>query len=170
MKDIINSKDVHDKHVTILDKFTFNTDSIKKKNCDVESVLCFTNADCMLLCDVKHYYSCDTGKCNKYKEHIPINTCDPKLGYVSFLAADIMFNEYKFICKSNDPGIAIDDDKFTNKMCFNGTRPTINYLYKYPTIHDDCKCPDGQDKTYVPATKYKREHIECSPYYDMVKY
>lgn len=140
----------------------FNGD---RSNCSEEILYCFSNTDCSRTC-VDSDKICQHGLC-KAPVMNPIDwseTCDATKGMVGYLIGNTALGDYEFICKSIDPAIAISNTE--NRMCFDGSIE-IDYNIAYPAS-SSCVC---SHPVYVPATKEKREHVECSDiFYDLVSY
>lgn len=129
-----------------------------KRYCTTEVTYCFTDQDCSSRCDISNKYACINGICKNQRivEQNPKNDCDPTKGFVAYLVGNPAFGQYDYICKSIDPGIAINLEK--NLMCY-GEKIDFNYIYKFPSTQDCSDCPYP---AVVPATSVKREHLECS--------
>lgn len=128
-------------------------------DCLNQKTFCFTDADCAIQCTYNVNYSCLHGICKNdvFRSSDPSDECSPQRGILAYMQGDSAFGKYKFICKSEDPGIAISTD--TNLMC-SGGKIDIDYLKKFPAI-TDCKCEDDESMVVVPATLNKRRHVQC---------
>lgn len=135
-------------------------------DCTETPNFCFTDNDCMVQCTNSTTFKCIKGLCRNtyiYESSIT-NNCNPRQGMLGFLVGNPMLGKYDYICKSIDPGIALDNGKVL--MCDGQTPPiNINYLSKYPDTNQ-CTC---ENKMYIPATSVKRGHYQCSNYYTMTK-
>ncbi len=130
-----------------------------KVNCDTTKSYCFEDSDCNNAC-MGSNYACLHGMCKKNLNIIDAtNNCDTKMGVIGYYIGNAALGIYEFICKSVDPGIAINTTE--NRMCYGDSSYQINYLDKYPSINT-CDCVG---KIIVPATSVKREHAECAPQY-----
>ncbi len=137
-------------------------------DCNQQVHYCFEDSECSLACDYSTTYKCMHGICRNevVRTEDVLNECDPKMGILAYMTGDTQFGRYQFVCKSEDPGIAVNTT--TNLMCAGGDID-INYTQVFPGI-DSCQCPD--DSTIlVPATSVKRRHVQCdSRYVDLVDY
>lgn len=129
-------------------------------DCVQQKTFCFTDSDCALQCTYNTNHTCAHGICSNhvFQTTETTNECAPEHGMIAYLQGDTAFGRYEFICKSEDPGIAISKD--LNRMCLNGTIK-FDYRIRFPAI-SDCKCSDGDEMIVVPATRNKRRHVECS--------
>lgn len=135
-----------------------------RKNCETLPTYCFDDDDCTAQCVMTTNFTCSNGICTNRSllEYSTLNECDPALGFIAYYVGDVAFGDYNFICKSADPGIAINNNgTLENTMCKSGSI-TIDYLSKYPSI-TECTCSDTNksNQIIIPATEEVREYVVC---------
>lgn len=146
---------------------TARLEQTKRRICSNETTYCFADRDCATRCDAANKYRCVHGVCRNARviDENPKNECDVRKGFVAYLIGDTAFANYRYLCKSIDPGVAVSPES-ENRMCKSSPVPlAIDYLKRYPSAYE-CEC---QHKAVVPATSVKREHVECTErYYDLI--
>lgn len=135
-----------------------------RKNCETLPTYCFDDDDCTTQCAMTTNFTCSSGICTNRSllEFSTLNECDPALGFIAYYIGDVAFGDYNFICKSADPGIAINNNGvLENNMCKNGSI-SIDYLSKYPSM-TECTCNNTtlSNQIVIPATEEVREYIVC---------
>uniref|UniRef100_A0AAU8GFC4 PIF-3 n=1 Tax=Faxonius propinquus nudivirus TaxID=3139431 RepID=A0AAU8GFC4_9VIRU len=156
----INTKMFNEKYLMNTNLYNYN-----KKSCIQETVYCFTNNDCTQKCDNLNTYNCVNGICKSSSIIIvdDKNQCDNRKGVLAYLVGNTAFGTYEFICKSIDPGIAININE--NKMCAGDPLYSYDYTLQFPQI-TDCMC---EHQSLIPATSQVRKYVECDDYfYDLV--
>lgn len=141
----------------------------ERADCDNQQTFCFTDAECVQRCYVKAEYSCMHGICKNSRiiESNAKNKCDAKQGFIAYLVGNVAFGEYEFICRSVDPGIAVNVDE-ANNMCLNGDI-CIDYLKQFPAI-SNCTCGKIDDICIVPAMDNVRRYVVCDDRYgDLIR-
>ncbi|UVT30879.1 PIF-3 [Penaeus vannamei nudivirus] len=139
--------------------FDIPTLATGKANCNLVNRYCFEDGDCEAACDIPGY-TCIHGVCKRDFGVVDVtNKCDPKMGMIGYLTGNTALGTYEYICQSVDPAIAISVDE--NRMCFGDNTYQIDYIKEFPTTKA-CECVG---RIVVPATREKREHVECSPLY-----
>ena len=145
---------------------------INRKNCDTELIYCLDDFTCENVCTSKmaSKFRCLNDKCinmTLFNIEEVENVCSAKDGFLAYMVGDTQLGTYNLICKSVDPGIAVNsfdtngNQYFDNKICIDGKISNIDYTIQYPDI-EDCTCPDGM----VPVkfgNKAIRKHIKCIP-------
>lgn len=150
-----------------------NIEIENEKNCTKSVIYCFDDDDCRVMCSDKGRISCLNGIC-KTKKTITRNIenkCDVKLGYYAYLVGDTMFGDYKYVCKSIDPGIAVLDEnnKIVNRICNYGSI-NVDYRKNIP-MAGECNCPSDTHYVELPNTKTIRNRAFCvsEPIFDYIQ-
>ena len=144
-------------------------------DCTREINYCFTDSECARSCNFDSSYRCLHGICRNEVIRVenPLNDCKASMGILAYLTGDPQLGRFQFVCKSEDPGIAITSTD--NLMC-NGGFIDINYLREFPDISScDCVQSGGDngttDQVLIPATSVKRRHVQCDARYnDLIEY
>lgn len=173
------SNQINSKYETVVESVNLldlssNLYNGERIDCNREINYCFVDSECARSCNFDSSYRCLHGICRNEVIRVedPLNDCKPDMGILAYLTGDTQLGRFQFVCKSEDPGIAISSTD--NLMCNQGFIE-INYLRQFPTI-SACNClnssnPNTTNQVLVPATSVKRRHVQCdSRYWDLVTY
>lgn len=131
-----------------------------KNDCYITQSYCFDKNDCTANCTNGFDFECITGMCvgTNIIETQVVNECNSKTGQFGYLVGDTQLGVYNTICKSIDPGVAMDNPNEENRICVNGTID-IDYRKKFPSTNDcDCK---NLNRIIIPSSKMVRETAVC---------
>lgn len=134
-----------------------------KKDCDIETVYSFYDAQCSEICKEPGVYRSKNGACVNiltFNQTKVENKCSPKDGVLAYLIGNPQFGSTKLLCLSIDPGVQPHNHNKSNTIC-QGGKIEIDYLDKgFPQL-SSCECPKGKILVIIPNTSMVRTRGVC---------